>query len=90
MDTTNPENYAPICDLPQLCKLLSKTLHIRLYAELDRYQCIDISVPTMQGSENIPNNGPLFDVQTHLPEKQRVGDGHVGGSDRLPEGIRFL
>ena len=50
---------------------------------------IGTSVPTRQGPENIQNNGPPYDVQTHLPEKQRVGDGHVGGSDRLQEGIRF-
>ena len=45
-----------------------------------------ISVPVSRRGR--VHNGPLYDVQTHFPENQRMGDGHVGGSDRLQEGIR--
>ena len=51
---------------------------------------IGTSVPTRQNSEkNIPNNRPLKDVQT-LPEKQKVGDGHVGSGYSFTEGFDSL
>ena len=70
-EVTNPENYRPICGFQQLYKLFS-------------------TAPTCRPGriqKSIPNNGSPYDVQTHIPEKQRVGERHVGGSDRLQEGI---
>ena len=85
-DATNPENYGPICGLPQLYKLFSAMLYNRLCAELEQHQC-----PDQAGfRKHIPYNGPPCDVQTHFPDKQRMEDGHVGGSDRLQQGIRFF
>ena len=57
----------------------------RLCAELDRYQC-----PDMAGFRKSSDDGSSCAVQTHLPEKQRVENRHVGGGDRLLEGIRFI
>ena len=43
-DGANPENYRPICGLPQLYKLLSTMIRNQLSS-------INTSVPTKQGSE---------------------------------------
>ena len=80
-DVTNPENYRPICGLQQLYKLLSTMLCNRLRAVLDRHQCAD-----QAGFSKTFR--PFDDLQTHIPEKQRMVNGHMGGSDRL-QGIRF-
>ena len=84
-DPTNPKNYRPICSLRRLHKLFSTMQYNRLHA-LDRYQCPDQAAfrKAFQRTDH------MNDVQTHLPEKQRVEDGHVGGSDRLQEGMRFF
>ena len=46
--------------------------------------------PDMTGFRRSPDDGSSYAVQTHLPEKQRVENRHVGGGDRLQEGIRFI
>ena len=86
-DPTNPENYRPICSVPATLQgCLPQCTHNRHYAELDRYQCPDQAGfrKTFQTTDHLVTFRPIY-----LPEKQRVGDGHVGGSDRLQEGNRF-
>jgi hypothetical protein len=40
-DTSQPQNYRPICIIPMLYKLFSKLLYKRLYPILDKAQCSD-------------------------------------------------
>ena len=50
---------------------------------------IGISVPTRQVQKTFQTTDHLKTYRTHITEKQRVGNRHVGGSDRSQEGIRF-
>ena len=50
---TNPENFRPICGLPELYKLFSMMLYNWHYVVLDRYP----SVPTRQNSERHSKHG---------------------------------
>ena len=83
-DPTKPENYKPICFFPQHYNLSSTMNNNRLYAKLDQDKC-----PDQAGFRTNPNNGPPYDVQSRCPERQRMENRHVGGSDRLQEGIRL-
>ena len=84
-DVRNPENHRPICGLPQLYIHFFTVLFNGLHAELDRYQCPEQAAfrKTFQTSDHIMTYKHI------LPVKQRVRVGHVGGSDRLQDGIRF-
>ena len=83
--TKQPENYRPICSLPQLYKLFTTMIDNRLYAELGQHQC-----PDQAGfRKQFQTTDHLMTYRLVHQKKQRVENWHVGGIDRLPEGVRL-
>ena len=64
---------------------LPSVIYNRLHAKLDSYRC-----PGHAGFRKKPDDGSSHDVQTFCPMKQRMVNLHVGGGDRIPEGVRFI
>ena len=77
-DGANPEHYRPICGPQQLSMLCNG-----LSAVHDRHPSAD-----QAGFRKIFRaTDHLMTYKTHISEKQRVENRHVGGSSRLQEAI---
>ena len=80
-DVEDVSNYRPICSLPAMYKLFSTILHGRLYPMLDQKS----SRRSGGLQKNLPDNGPLCDVQNDGTEMPGVGNQNVdcdGGLQR--------